>query len=382
VLQRVPFCDLGAAAREVWPSVQEEFGRAVLDAHYIGGRAVERFEEQWAASCGRTHAVGTANGTDALALTLEALGVGAGDEVVVPSNTFIATAEAVVRAGAVPRFADVSPQTLLLTAETLEAALTPRTRAVVVVHLFGQVPDMDAIAAVADRAGILLVEDAAQAHGARWRGRPAGSFGVAGCFSFYPGKNLGAFGDAGAVVTSDAVLAERIRTLANHGRRRGSAHYDHELLGTNSRLDALQAIVLSAKLARLEDWTWARVARAADYRSALAGAPVDLVAQDPSADHVHHLFVVRVPGRAQVQEALAEAGIGTGVHYPVPCHRQPPLRRYAGDPLPVCDAAAGEILSLPMFPQLTPEQVRYVCDVLVAAVEALPAGNRREVPAP
>ena len=234
------------------------WARVLPPGRFIGGEEVARVRGGVGRPTARCRTrVGVANGTDALQLTLTGLGIGPGDEVIVPANTFVATAEAVLLAGAVPRFADVSPQTLLLTPERLEAALTPRTAAVIVVHLYGQMPDMGALCAAADRAGIALIEDAAQAHGATWQGRRAGSIGVAGCFSFYPGKNLGAFGDAGAVVTADAGLAGRIRCLRDHGRAAGS-HYRHELAGTNSRLDALQAVVLTAKLARLEAWTQAR----------------------------------------------------------------------------------------------------------------------------
>lgn len=362
----VPFTDLSAMAREVWPDIEKKFIDALLSAKYIGGAAVSDFEEQWAAYCQTSHAVGVGNGTDALLLTLEALGVGIGDEVIVPSNTFIATVEAVVRAGAIPRFADVSDDTLLLTPATVEAALTRRTKAVVVVHLYGQMPDMDALSALADRSGILLIEDAAQAHGAEWNGRRAGSFGIAGCFSFYPGKNLGAFGDAGAMVTSDGILAERVRSLANHGRAGGSSHYEHELVGTNSRLDSLQALVLSAKLLRNEAWTDARIALAAEYREGLADSGIRLLEVAPDARHVYHLLIVRVANRAQLQSALAEKGIGTGVHYPVPCHLQPPLRRYCDEPLPVSERAAQEIVSLPLFPHMTWAQVERVCAELIA----------------
>lgn len=365
--QGVPFTDLGAMTREVWPSIQAEFTDALLAGRYIGGPVVDDFERQWAEYCHTTHAVGVANGTDALQLTLEALGIGVGDEVIVPANTFIATVEAVIRAGAIPRFADVDPGTLLLTPETFEAALSPRTAAVMVVHLYGQMPDMDALGAAAAKAGVLIIEDAAQAHGAEWNGRRAGSFGVAGCFSFYPGKNVGAFGDAGAVVTSDERLADRVRSLANHGRAGGSMHYDHELVGTNSRLDALQAIALSAKLAGNEAWTIARIALAEEYRNRLAGADLDLVERLPLARHVYHLYVVRVRERARVQEALADKGIRTGVHYPVPCHQQPPLRRYADGPLLVCESTAKELISLPLFPHMTWEQLERVCEVLRAA---------------
>jgi dTDP-4-amino-4,6-dideoxygalactose transaminase len=365
----VPFTDLGALAREVWPAIEAEFLDAVRDARYVGGHPVDTFEREWAHYCGTTHAVGVANGTDALELTLRALGIGAGAEVIVPSNTFIATAAAVVRAGATPVFTDVDPDSLLLTADLLEAAVTPRTRAVMVVHLHGNLPDMDAVGAVAERAGIHLIEDAAQAHGAAWGGRRAGSFGIAGCFSFYPGKNLGAFGDAGAVVTSDADLATRVRSLANHGRSTGAAHYEHLHVGTNSRLDTLQAIALSGKLARHEQWTEARIALAAGYRERLAGTAARLTTVAAAARHVYHLMVVRVPDRERVQKLLSGAGVQTGVHYPVPCHQQPPLMRYATGSLPVCERAAREQLSLPLFPHMTTAQLDHVCAALRDALD-------------
>jgi dTDP-4-amino-4,6-dideoxygalactose transaminase len=370
----VPFTDLSAMAHEVWPAIQGPFTEALLNGQYIGGRPVAEFEEQFARYCDTDFAVGVANGTDALQLTLQAIGVGAGDEVVLPANTFIATAAAVVRAGAVPVFTDVADDTLLITPEILAAAITPRTRAAIVVHLYGNMPDMDGLCAVADRAGIAIVEDAAQAHGAEWRDRRAGSFGVAGCFSFYPGKNLGAFGDGGAVVTSDAALADRVRSLANHGRSGGAAHYEHLSVGTNSRLDTLQAIALTAKLARNDEWNEARITLADRYCKELAGSGVRLTEVDAQARHVYHLMVVRVPERTLVQAALTAAGVQSGVHYPVPCHRQPPLRRYASGPLPVCERAAAEQLSLPLFPHMTRAQVDRVCEVLD---EAVSGGARR-----
>lgn len=359
----VPFTDLAAMTCEIRAAVDQGWTRLLQSGQFIGGSAVEEFEQAWAAYCGVPHAVGVANGTDALQLVLKALEIGAGDEVVVPANTFVATAEAVALAGATPRFADVDPHTLLLTPEQLEAAVTPRTRAVIVVHLYGQMPDMDALCRAAARAGLVVIEDAAQAHGATWCGRRAGSIGTAGCFSFYPGKNLGAFGDAGAVVTSDADLAERVRCLRNHGRAAGS-HYCHELIGTNSRLDALQAIVLTAKLARLDAWTRARRAVAARYQSAFAAGPARMVAETPGSRGVYHLAVVRVPHRTQVQRELAAMGIQTGIHYPVSCHQQPPYRRFADGPLPVAEATANEILSLPMFPHMTDRQLARVCDAV------------------
>jgi dTDP-4-amino-4,6-dideoxygalactose transaminase len=365
----VPFLDLGAMAREIWPSIEAEYIKAVLAGKYIGGPAVETFERDWADYCGTRHAIGVANGTDAILLTLEALGIGPGDDVILPANTFIATAEAIVRAGATPRFADVDPDTLLLTADTLAAALTPNTRAVIAVHLYGQTPNMDQLLATANHHGIHLIEDAAQAHGAEWKSQRAGSFGTTGCFSFYPGKNLGAFGDAGAVTTNDPHLAATIRAIANHGRAGGSAHYEHQHLGTNSRLDALQALVLTAKLARNETWTENRIALAKDYRARLDGTAAKLVTVAPEARHVYHLLVARVPNRERIQGMLAAQNIQTGVHYPLPCHQQPPFRRFADRPLPVCEESAGELLSLPIYPHMTTEQLDHVCQSLSTALE-------------
>jgi dTDP-4-amino-4,6-dideoxygalactose transaminase len=365
-------------AGEIWPSIEQEYLACLHGGGYIGGKPVAAFEQEWAAYCGTGFAVGVANGTDALQLTLTALGVGPGDEVVVPTNTFIATAAAVVRAGAIPRFADVSDDTLLMTPGTLRAALTPRTRAVIVVHLFGQVPEMADLLSVAHEAGILLIEDAAQAHGAEWRGRRAGSFGDAACFSFYPGKNLGAFGDAGAVVTSRSALADRVRALANHGRPHGAFHYEHDYLGTNSRLDALQAIALSGKLARLDAWTEQRIALAARYQDLLGGmAGVRLTRVSPSARHVYHLYTIRLAGRDRARTELTRHGVQTGVHYPVPCHQQPPLRRFADRPLPVAERAAAELLSLPVFPHMTQEQVDLVCSTLSDVLQGSAAGSEQ-----
>ena len=371
----VPFTDLAAMTREAWPSVKTAYLSRLLGGNYIGGPAVTFFEEQWAAYCGADYAVGVGNGTDALELTLAALQIGPGSEVVVPANAFIAAAAAVVRVGAVPRFADVSDETLLMTPDTLSEALTPRTRAVIVVHMFGQMPDMAGLLAVAAKAGIFVVEDAAQAHGAEWDGRRAGTFGDAACFSFYPAKNLGASGDAGAVVTSRPDLADRVRALANHGRSRGAAHYEHEYVGTNSRLDALQAVLLSGKLRFLEEWTKRRISLAAHYREALNGTGVRLSAVAPPARHVYHLLVVRVAGRDALRAELGRRGIETGVHYPVPCHLQPPLRQFTDRPLRVAEQAAGELLSLPMFPHLTEGQVEFVCESLGDALGKMTAGT-------
>jgi dTDP-4-amino-4,6-dideoxygalactose transaminase len=359
----VPFVDLTAMTRDIRPDVERAWGNLLDSSRFVGGDAVGDFEQAWASYCGVPEAVGVGNGTDALQLTLMALGIGAGDEVIVPANTFIGTAEAVVLAGAVPRFADVSPDTLLLTPAQMEAAITARTAAVIVVHLYGQMPDMDALQDAADRAGIILIEDAAQAHGASWRDRRAGSIGRAGCFSFYPAKNLGAFGDAGAVVTADTELAGRIRSLRDHGRAPCS-RYQHELVGINSRLDALQALVLTAKLGKLDTWTEARRSIAARYRAALGDGSARLVAEQPGSRGSYHLAVALVPDRARVQRHLSAAGIETQIHYPIPCHRQTPYRRFATCPLPVAERIADEILSLPVFPHMSDRQMAAVCEAM------------------
>jgi dTDP-4-amino-4,6-dideoxygalactose transaminase len=365
---RIPFADLGALTRQVRCEVDRAWAEILDEGWFVRGPHVGQFEEQWAHFCGTDYALGVANGTDALTLTLRAMGVGRHDDVVVPANTFVATVEAVVLVGARPRFADVDPDTLLMTADTFRAAWTPRTKVVIPVHLFGQPVAMDALCDAADQRGVAVVEDAAQAHGATWRGRRVGSFGVAACFSFYPGKNLGAFGDGGAVVTSHAGIAAGIAGLRDHGRADGS-RYDHTALGTNSRLDTVQAAVLSAKLPYLDDWNAQRRDVADAYQRLLAGTPVRWVPSRPEAEHVHHLAVVRVPARSWVQGALAEAGVESGIHYPVPCHRMAPYAGYAGGSLPEVERAAEEILSLPMFPGMTTAQVTRVCDLVVDAAE-------------
>lgn len=361
----VPFLDMRAMTDEVRPIVLAEWERLLDRSEFVGGDEVVKFERDWASYCGAARCIGVANGTDALHLVLRALDMAPGDEVVVPANTFVATAEAVVLAGATPVFADVDPHTLLMTGEAAAASITPHTRVVVAVHLFGQMADMTELGALCRRHGILLVEDAAQAHGAAWRGRPPGSDSVAACFSFYPGKNLGAFGDAGAVVTSDERLADAVAELRDHGRRLGS-HHLHGSIGTNSRLDAMQAAVLRVKLPHLGAWNARRRRIADDYGERLRGTCARPVARRVEAMHVYHLMVVRVPARDVVLGRLASAGIDAGVHYRAPCHQLEPYRRYWRRPLPVVEQAAGEILSLPMYPHLDSDQIDAVTDALAA----------------
>ncbi|MFD7158613.1 DegT/DnrJ/EryC1/StrS family aminotransferase [Kribbella sp. NPDC059898] len=367
---QIPFLDLTGVNREVADEVRTGWDEIVRTARFVGGAAVTRFEAEWAQYCGTEYAVGVANGTDALHLVLRGLGIGPGDEVVVPANTFVATVEAVVLAGAVPRFADVDERTLLVTADTLKAAVTPATKALIPVHLYGQMPDLTAIAALADDLGLMLVEDAAQAHGATWDGRRAGSFGRAACFSFYPGKNLGAFGDAGAVVTSDARLVELLLSMRDHGRAQNAVggHFRHDVLGTNSRLDALQAVVLSAKLKRLDEWNASRRRLRAVYAERIDPAAATLVDELEGSAGSCHLAVVQVDDRDRVRADLAAEGIGTGIHYAAPCHLMAPYAEHATGELPVVEAAAGRLLSLPMFPHLGTQDAERVADRLNAVV--------------
>lgn len=367
----VPFLDLRRSQDDLTAELDDAWRRVTTSARYVGGPVVEEFESAWASANGVDHAVGVGNGTDALEMALRVLGVGPGDEVVVPANTFIATAEAVVSVGAVPRFADVDPGTMLLTADAVRAATTSRTAAVVVVHLYGQAADMTALVDACTSAGLALVEDCAQAQGATWRGRPVGSFGALGCTSFYPGKNLGAFGDAGAVVTADPALAEKLRQLGDHGRS-ATSKYDHPVAGRNSRLDALQAAVLNVKLPRLARWNEQRRSAAALYRSLLSDVgPVRLTDQSAGSSSVHHLEVVRVPERDEVRRRLSARGVETGVHYPVPCHLQRDYSHYPRIDLDVTEGAAGHLLSLPVFPGLTGAEVRQVCSALAEVLDEL-----------
>ncbi len=353
---QVAFLDLAALHAPIRPELDAVWEHTLLGSGFIGGSAVTAFEERWANYCGTRHAIGVANGTDAIELVLAGLGVGPGDEVIVPANTFVATAEAVVTNGANPVFVDVDPGSLLITAEAIAAAITPSTRAVMVVHLYGQIPDMDAITAVTKAAGVHLIEDAAQAHGATFRGRRAGSFGTAATFSFYPGKNLGALGDGGAVVTDDEALATEIRTLANHGR---GSHLLHTHRGRNSRLDGLQAAALDIKLDHLDRWNDHRRMVHSLYRQHLDGA-IEMLTTVPGSEPVHHLEVIRVHDRDGLRDRLDQRGIQTGIHYAHPCHKHPAFAAFDRGPLPVSESAAQRQLSLPMHPTLTPDEIEHV----------------------
>lgn len=365
----VPFLDLQAQSAEIREEVLAGWAAALDSAGFIGGPRVDAFEREYAAYTGARHCVGVGNGTDAIELALRAAGIGAGDEVILPANTFIATAEAVVRAGATPVLVDVDPEHLLIDPEAVADMVTPASRAIVPVHLFGQMAPMLPLRALAERHGLMLVEDAAQSQGASQSGIVSGAAGAIAATSFYPGKNLGAAGDAGAVTTSDGELARRVRVIAAHGSER---KYVHELLGVNSRLDAIQAVVLSAKLARLERWNEARRAAADAYAEALGTVErVALPSVVPGNAHAWHLYVVQLDDRDAVATALAADGIGTGIHYPTPVHLTQAFADFGWrrGQFPVAEAAARRILSLPMFPHLTVSQVAQVADALRRAID-------------
>ncbi len=364
-MTRIPLVDLTAAHQEVAEEVEAGFKRVIADTAFIGGAEVAAFEQEYAAFSGVPHCVGVANGTDALELALRAVGVRAGGQVILPANTFIATAEAVARIGARPVLVDCDPQTHLIDVAATLAAVTPSTSAVIPVHLYGQHAPVERLYDALAGSGVQIVEDAAQCQGATRQGVAAGARGIAAT-SFYPGKNLGAYGDAGAVVTADALLAGAVRKLANHG---GVSKYQHDVVGFNSRLDGLQAVVLRAKLARLPAWSEARRAAAARYDELLAPLDVIRPVTLPGNEHVWHLYVIRITDgrRDDVLDGLNTAGIGAGVHYPAPLH----LTRAFGDlgyvkgDFPHAEKAAEEILSLPLYPQMT----RADQEVVVRALE-------------
>jgi dTDP-4-amino-4,6-dideoxygalactose transaminase len=365
--QRVPLVDLQAQYAAIRSEVEPAMASVLERCDFVLGEAVESFEVNFAAFCGAPQAVGVDSGISALELILRAWGIGPGDEVITPTNSFIASASAISFTGATPVLVDVSPDSYLMTAEAVARAITPRTRAIMPVHLYGQAVDMDPILALAEAHDLLVVEDACQAHGARYKGRRVGSLGHAAAFSFYPGKNLGAYGDGGIVVTRCASLADRVRELRNYGQRQ---KYCHVSLAYNRRLDTLQAAVLDVKLRHLDRWNARRAAIADRYRAHLAGLPIRLPVVEPGREHVCHLFVVQTDDRDTVLAGLKEAGIGAGIHYPIPIHLQPAYHDlgYGPGSFPVAEAAADRLLSLPVYPEMTDEQVDYVAAVLRSLV--------------
>lgn len=369
VISPVPFVDLSIQHSEIADEVKQGFDRVLATGTYILGPEVEAFERAFEAYCGVQHVVGVANGTDALELAFRAAGIEPGDEVIMPANTFVATAEAVLRAGASVRLVDCG-EDYLIDPELVGAALTPRTRAVVGVHLYGQTAAMERLREVVP-SNVLLVEDAAQSQGARRGGKRAGGLGDIAATSFYPGKNLGAYGDGGGVITDSAELAERVRELRNHV---GVRRYEHVVAGVNSRLDGLQGVVLAAKLTRLDGWNQLRRDAAARYDELLSGeGTIVRPTTTEGNEHVFHLYVVRVPERDRVVQLLDDAGISTGIHYPAPLHLIPALTSlgYSEGDFPFAERASRGILSLPMYPGITAEQQKRVADALLGAVATI-----------
>lgn len=357
---QVPFIDLSAHHKPQRAEFLAAIAEVIDQNAFAGGPFVARFEKEFAAYCQTTNAVGVANGTDAVWLALLALGVGPGDEVITVPSTFMATAEAITYTGAKPVFVDIEESTFTMDPTLLEKAISPRTKAIIPVHLFGQMANMDPIMEIARRHKLFVIEDACQAHGAEYKGKRAGSIGDAGCFSFYPGKNLGAFGEAGAVVTNDAALAKKIQVFRDHGQDK---KYYHSVIGWNGRMDGIQGAVLSIKLKNLEAGNVARRAHAKKYDEQLAGLTnLQVLRPSTRGTSVYHLYVIRVKNRDQILQSLAASGIGCGVHYPIPVHLQ---QAYAGLGLgpgsfPVAERCANEFLSLPMYPELSEEQINTV----------------------
>lgn len=367
----VPFLNLKALHDPLRPELSAAI-EEVIDANaFAGGPFVTRFEQDFATYCGTQHAIGLGSGTEALWLVLIALGVGPGDEVITVPSTFMATAEAITFCGATPVFVDIEERTYTMDPARLEAAITAKTKAIIPVHLFGQVADMDPILEIAKRRGLWVIEDACQAHGAEYKGKKAGAIGIAGCFSFYPGKNLGALGEAGAVVTNDTRLKEQIEMLRDHGQRK---KYYHAVVGWNARMDGIQGAVLRVKLKHLEAGNTARRKHAAHYDRLLTGQPgICLPVEASERKHVYHLYPIRTQRRDAVIEMMAAAGIHCGIHYPIPVHLQEAYQglKLGRGAFPISERCADEFVSLPMFPELSGEQIEAVAAELKKAVAKL-----------
>jgi len=363
----VPFVDLKAQYESLQPELDAAMLRAVSDTAFIGGRYAAEFERSFAEYLGVDHCVGVANGTDAIEIALRSVGVRAGDDVIVPANTFFATAEAVANIGARPVFVDIDVATYHIDPVKIEAVITPGTTAIIPVHLYGAGAEMDVIVDIAKRHGLKIVEDCAQAHGAEYKGKKVGTFGDAATFSFYPSKNLGAFGDAGAIVLNDADVAARARAISNHGQLTKNVH---SMIGRNSRLDGIQAAVLSVKLRHLDNWIETKRSRAARYHQLLADSGITLPVESAHAPHTYHLYVVQVADRDSVQSKVSAAGVETGIHYPIALPFLEPFndRGHAAADFPVAHAQMSRLLSLPMYAELTDEMVEYVCTSLRNAI--------------
>lgn len=365
---KLPLVDLKAHHAAIAAEVAAAIQRVVTNADFILGGDVAAFEDEFAAYCGVAHAVGLDSGISALELGMRALGIGPGDEVITPAGSFIASSSAISFTGATPIWVDVDPRTYNIDPELLEAAITKRTKAIMVVHLYGQPADMDRVLEIAERQGLPVIEDACQSHGARYKGRRTGSLGKFGAFSFYPSKNLGAYGDAGALTTNDSGLAERVRMMRNYGQR---AKYDHVFLAWNRRLDTVQAAVLRVKLPRLDAWNDSRRKIASLYEELLSGTVVVPYVR-PDLEHVFHLYVIQLDGRDHVLAELGARGIGAGIHYPVPIHLQEAYRDRGFGPgsFPVTEESAKRVLSLPIYPEMTELDVRRVADAVRELVSA------------
>jgi dTDP-4-amino-4,6-dideoxygalactose transaminase len=365
----IPFNDLKQQYHSIKPEIDQAISNILETSQFVLGAEVAAFEKEFAAYSGAQHGIGLNSGTSALHLALLAAGVGPGDEVITVPFTFVATVAAICYTGATPVYVDIDPKTYTMDPAQLEKAITPRTKVIMPVHLYGQPADMDPILEVARRHGKIVIEDAAQAHGARYKGRPAGSLADMACFSFYPGKNLGAYGEGGMVTTDNEKFAAQIRLLRNWGESR---RYYHDLRGFNYRLEGMQGAILRVKLRHLEKWTEARRAHALVYREKLAGCGVGIPGEAPYARHVYHVYAVRTANRDSLHRALADAGVQTGIHYPIPVHLQNAYRddRYKEGDFPVSEAVAREVLSLPMFPEMTVGQIEGVCQAVQAATAA------------
>jgi dTDP-4-amino-4,6-dideoxygalactose transaminase len=360
----VPLIDLKIQHRSIAPEIEAAIKNVCDNTAFILSDEMKTFESEFAAFCGSRHGVGVANGTEALFLALLAVGVGPGDEVIVPANTFIATAAAVAHAGGTPVFVDCDPETYCIDPDKIASAITPRTKAIMPVHLYGHPADMDAIGSIARANGLKVVEDCAQAHGTQFKGRQVGSFGDAAGFSFYPSKTLGAYGDAGMVMTNDDGVCEKLKLLRDNGR---TTWYEHALIGYNSRLDGIQAAVLRVKLKYLDKWVDGRRAHAKQYGDLLSGIQgLTLPVEKPGAKHSYYVYVIRVANRESVMEKLKEKGCGCGIHYPVPLHLQPAFAALGGKEgdHPVAERYAKEIVSIPMFPELTEAQVAEAAGII------------------
>jgi dTDP-4-amino-4,6-dideoxygalactose transaminase len=363
---KIQFVDLAAQYQQIKPEVDAAMAKICARGNFIMGEDVKLFEQEFAAFCKAPHCVAVANGTEALKLALLACGVGPGDEVITCTHTFIATVFAIHQTGAKPVLVDCDPQYYTIDPAQVERAITPRTKAIVPVHLYGQPADMDPILELARKRKLHVVEDACQAHGAEYKGRRCGTMGDIAAFSFYPGKNLGAYGDGGAVTTTRADLAERVGMMRNHGQK---VKYEHLIKGFNSRLDTLQAVVLRIKLRRLEQWNEARRQAAAKYDQLLAGSGLLTPKTAPYSKHVFHLYVVQVPDRQKQQAAFDAANVSHVIHYPIPVHLQPAFAELGYKPgsFPVTEALVGKIISLPMFPEITDNQLQRVAGACLKA---------------